>query len=190
MTTPTFRERDPLRCLRSFALPSHSASKSRRVGQRSAENLRVLERANRALAALKQLADGALDLRLLRGDDLWGDLPAERAETGDVCSIEGRILQRCRRIRPPADALTLDAARQRLQGARRRASPSRACGPGTFLGRMEEMRAAGPSNRHLLPARGDTFPSHYGHLDLPEPGQDPVDITKVSPRAREYLDEW
>ena len=145
-------------------------------------------RANRALIALQQLNAGKLDDRLLNPlAEHWECFVISEA---NELSVQKRVLDCCTSRSPPPDALHVDAALRRLRGA--------ASGSGAVLNSsaldfgkvMKHLRKLGPERPENLPRRGDTFPSHWSVIDLPEEGTRPVTITKVSPKAAAYLKDW
>ena len=184
------RDRDPLGHIALFAEPrAAEGSGSRRLQQRASELRCCVQRANRSLVLIDQLNIGRLDDRLIGDAEIWGDR-AVPAAADPPLGVEDRVLKLCRQRCPPADSLSLDAAKRRLHGS---------CGQGRallrpdgreFRGYVNLLEGLGPDSADLLPKRGDTFPAHWNFLDLPPPGSRPVDIRDVSPRAAVYLDRW
>ena len=140
--------------------------------------------ANRALVGLRQLWAGRLD------DTLLQPVPWGRPRSGTTSSagkVAERVLEACTARPPPPGRLRGDAALQRLLGDQAAASTGPRDHNSTFEKLVEKL-ARNP--KQPLPRKGDHFPSHWRAVDLPEPGERPVDICKLSPRCRDFLENF
>ena len=168
---------------------ARKGSGSRKLQQRAAELRCCAQRANRSLVLIDQLNNGRLDDRLIGDAEIWGNR-AVPAAADPPLGVDDRVLKLRRQRCPPADSLSLDAAKRRLRGS---------CGEGRaplrpdgreFRGYVNFSEGLGSDSADLLPRGGDTFPAHWNFFGLPLPGSRPVSIRDVSPRAAAYLDRW
>ena len=89
-------------------------------------------------------------------------------------------------MRPaPSDRPRLDAALERLLGEQMTACSASASSSLNFEARVARLVKKGRDA--VLPRKGERFPAHWEHVDLPPAGSAPMDICSLSPRARDYL---
>jgi hypothetical protein len=180
------RQRDPIDHLALLVAPVKPNSRSRRASQSWSQKCFVTDLANKAILGLSQLWKGRLDDTVIEHQE--GRYRME--VTTDKAGVETEIADRIGKRLPPADRPIGDAAIKRLRGERGMNPPSGKVESFDYkkmVQRIEEDLKKGIKGG---PKKGDMFPSHWEHVALPPPGSKPVDIAKVSRRARRYLQNY
>jgi hypothetical protein len=164
------RERDAVTLSPLFAFPTAAASGSARARSRNGARIAQLRRTNQAVVGLKDLSSGHLSPNCA-AVEVWGDTREflRAPLLGRSFSTRIQSLEAARP--PPAQRPTADDAFRRLLGIK----ASNGLGPGG-------------SRDTAVPLKGEMYKMTPAHVDIPGPGNTPVDIRRCNRMVRRAWD--